>query len=87
MKCYFFIIAFSFNLVAVFAQSTNLGNTYIQSENLLISFDKVMYPGFFGISSKIKDTHELNLLNSIDPKSVPDIELLKMQTKIRCVND
>jgi len=46
MKCYFFIIAFSFNLVAVFAQSTNLGNTYIQSENLLISFDKVMYPGY-----------------------------------------
>jgi hypothetical protein len=41
-----FILFFAFNCLFSFGQSVNLGTTYFRNDRFLISFDKVLYPGY-----------------------------------------
>jgi hypothetical protein len=65
-------IAFPKNLKTKMGAVT--GISYIVDQNL---------PGYFGIQDKMKG-HELNLLENI---SLTKADLLKMQTRVRCVKD
>ena len=41
-----FVLFFAFNCLLSFGQSVNLGTTYFRNDRFLISFDKVLYPGY-----------------------------------------
>jgi hypothetical protein len=40
------LLFFAFNCLLTFGQSVNLGTTYFRNDQYLISFDKVLYPGY-----------------------------------------
>ena len=40
------VLFFAFNCLLTFGQSVNLGTTYFRNDQYLISFDKVLYPGY-----------------------------------------
>jgi uncharacterized protein (TIGR02145 family) len=42
----FFVAFFALNCILSFSQSVNLGTTYFRNDRFLISFDKVLYPGY-----------------------------------------
>jgi hypothetical protein len=42
----FFVLFFTLNCLLSFSQSINLGTTYFRNDQYLISFDKVLYPGY-----------------------------------------
>ncbi len=45
-------------------------------------------PGYFGINERImQDSHELNLLDNIWGDNVTESDLMRMQTRVRCVKD
>lgn len=80
--------AFNLNYDNFLIFATNNKNSK-PSNSTGISYINYGFPGYFGISSKSRDLHELSIFNNLkdSSKSRGEIDVYRTQTRVRCVND